>query len=85
MNAGDMLGSGTISGPEPDSLACMLEITERGSKPLKTSGGNSRVWIEDGDVVDMYARVERKEDDGQIANVGFGICSGLVRPANVSK
>jgi fumarylacetoacetase len=81
MNAGDMLGSGTISGPDPDSLACMLEITERGSKPLTTGGGNTRVWIEDGDVVDMYARIERTGDDGEVANVGFGVCSGAVRAA----
>lgn len=83
MNAGDMLGSGTISGPDPESLACMLEITERGSKPLSTVGGNTRVWIEDGDVVDMYARVERTGDDGEVANVGFGVCSGAVKPATL--
>ena len=83
MNAGDMLGSGTISGPEPDSLACMLEIAERGKKPLTTTGGKERVWIHDGDRVDMYARAERVTEDGEVANVGFGVCSGTIKPALV--
>ncbi|GHJ83663.1 hypothetical protein NliqN6_0065 [Naganishia liquefaciens] len=80
MQAGDMLGSGTISGPEPNSLACLLEITERGSKPFKTSGGQERVWLQDGDRVDMTA-VAKRTVDGENANVGFGNCSGVIKPA----
>lgn len=80
MQAGDMLGSGTISGPEPNSLACLLEITERGSKPFKTTGGQDRVWLQDGDRVDMTAAAKRTVD-GENANVGFGICSGVIKPA----
>ncbi|KAI5450884.1 hypothetical protein NCC49_002625 [Naganishia albida] len=80
MQAGDMLGSGTISGPEPKSLACLLEITERGSKPFKTTGGQERVWLQDGDRVDMIA-VAKRIVDGENANVGFGICSGVIKPA----
>lgn len=80
MQAGDMLGSGTISGPEPKSLACLLEITERGSKPFKTTGGQERVWLQDGDRVDMTA-VAKRIVDGENANVGFGICSGVIKPA----
>lgn len=80
-STGDMLGSGTISGPEPDSLACLLEITERGTKPIKTAGGGSRVWLEDGDKVDMYAQAKRTTSDGEVANVGFGVCSGTISPA----
>ncbi|KAJ9102974.1 hypothetical protein QFC19_004531 [Naganishia cerealis] len=82
MQAGDMLGSGTISGPEPKSLACLLEITERGTKPFRTSGGQERVWLQDGDRVDMTA-VAKRTVGGENGNVGFGVCSGVVKPALV--
>jgi fumarylacetoacetase len=83
MRAGDMLGSGTISGPEPTSLACLLEITERGTKPLTTAEGKEMIWLSDGDEVLMTAVASRVGEEGEPANVGFGVCTGKILPATV--
>lgn len=76
--AGDLLGSGTISGPLPDSLACLLEICERGSKPLELEGGQKRIWLQDGDEVVMKAIAQGRDGKG---SVGFGECTGAILPA----
>lgn len=87
LRAGDLLGSGTISGPSPDSLACLLEITERGAKRLTFEKGEGegqgqgtveRTWLEDGDEVGMKAMAIGKNGQG---NVGFGSCTGKILPA----
>ena len=75
MQAGDMYGSGTISGSTPDSYGSMLELTWRGSKPLKLSDGTERKFIADGDTVIMRAHAEK---DG--VRVGFGEVSTKVLP-----
>ena len=49
LEVGDLLGSGTVSGPVPDSRACLAELTERGTKPLQLPTGETRAWLEDGD------------------------------------
>lgn len=77
LQAGDMMGSGTISGPEPGSLACLLEICERGSKPLQLEGAQ-RTWLEDGDEVVMKAIAPGRDGRG---SVGFGECTGKILPA----
>ncbi|HET7488430.1 MAG TPA: fumarylacetoacetate hydrolase family protein [Acidimicrobiales bacterium] len=48
---GDLFASGTVSGPSPGSLMCLLEATERGSRPLALPDGTGRRWLEDGDTV----------------------------------
>ncbi|NET36342.1 MAG: fumarylacetoacetase [Cyanothece sp. SIO1E1] len=67
VRVGDMLASGTISGPSPDSYGSMLELSWSGSKPLTLSDGSTRTFIEDGDRVSMrgFSRKEGKR-------VGFG-------------
>jgi fumarylacetoacetase len=75
--SGDLLGSGTISGPDADSRACMAEITERGEVPVSLGSGEERRWLEDGDEVTFTARASKEG----FASIGFGECSGVVAPA----
>lgn len=74
---GDLLGTGTISGPAPDSRGCLLERTWRGSEPLSLPDGSVRRFLEDGDEVALQAHCECP---GAIP-IGFGRCSGVVLPA----
>ncbi|MBI1225716.1 MAG: fumarylacetoacetase [Bacteroidetes bacterium] len=76
MNIGDLCGSGTISGPTPDSFGSMLELTWRGSKPLKLSDGTERKFINDGDTVVMRGWGERNG-----IRIGFGEATGKVLPS----
>jgi fumarylacetoacetase len=73
---GDLIGSGTVSGPSDDSLGCLLEITRRGAKPIHLPTGEMRSFLEDGDEVTLRGFCER---DG-FARIGFGECRGLVLP-----
>lgn len=74
---GDILGTGTISGPTPESRGCLLERTWRGSEPLTLPDGSVRRFLEDGDELTLAARCSR---DGAVP-IGFGRCSGVVLPA----
>jgi len=76
MKPGDLLASGTISGPEPSSFGSMLELSWRGSKPVPLSDGGERKFLQDGDTVIMTGVCK-----GQGYNVGFGSVEGLVLPA----
>lgn len=76
VRSGDMMGSGTISGPTKDSFGSMLELTWRGQNPIKLKDGSERKFINDGDTVIMRGYCEK---DG--LRIGFGKCSGKVLPA----
>ncbi len=76
MRVGDLLASGTISGPTPDSYGSMLEISWRGSKSVKMNDGSERKFINDGDTVIMRGWCEK---DG--VRIGFGEANGKVLPA----
>lgn len=78
INVGDMCASGTISGPTPESYGSMLELSWRGTKPLKLKDGSERKFINDGDTVIM--RAYGLTENG--IKIGFGDCSGKVLPAN---
>lgn len=78
INAGDMLASGTISGPTPDSFGSMLELTWRGAKPIKLPGGAERKFIADGDTIAIQGYATYP--DGNL-RIGFGEVSGKVLPA----
>ena len=67
VNSGDMMGSGTISGPTEDSYGSMLELTWRGEKPIKMKDGTKRKFINDNDTVIMRGYCEN--DD---VRIGFG-------------
>ncbi len=75
LRPGDLLASGTISGPSPDSRGCLLELTWRGTKPLALSSGETRRFLEDGDRVTMTAWCQ-----GAGYRVGFGEVTGVVLP-----
>ncbi|WP_378173030.1 fumarylacetoacetase [Aquimarina sp. SS2-1] len=75
VNSGDMMGSGTISGPTPDSYGSMLELSWRGEKPVQLNEGGSRKFIEDNDTVIMRGHCEK---DG--VRIGFGEVSTKLLP-----
>jgi fumarylacetoacetase len=77
LRPGDLLGSGTISGPAPDARGCLLELTARGANPVRLPDGEERRFLEDGDEIILRGWCER---DGY-ARIGFGECSGIVVPA----
>jgi fumarylacetoacetase len=76
INVGDMMASGTISGPTPDSFGSMLELSWRGTKPLKMKDGSERKFINDNDTVIMRGYCEKKG-----VRIGFGECAAKVLPA----
>ncbi len=76
LQSGDLLGSGTISGPTPDSRGSMLEITWRGSQPITLPNGEERRFLEDGDRVIMRGGCR-----GAHYRIGFGELRGTVLPA----
>ncbi len=76
VNAGDMMGSGTISGPTKDSFGSMLELTWRGQNPITLSDGTERKFINDHDTVIMRAYSEN-----ETVRIGFGECVGKILPA----
>lgn len=73
---GDLLASGTISGPDPDSFGSMLELSWKGSKTVDLGGGETRTFLKDGDEVTLTGYCE-----GNGYRVGFGPCAGTILPA----
>ncbi|MFM0257228.1 fumarylacetoacetase [Paraburkholderia sediminicola] len=76
VRVGDLMGSGTISGPTADSCGSLLESTWNGQRPLTLPSGNNRTFLQDGDEV-----VLRGWCQGDGYRVGFGTCSGKVLAA----
>ncbi len=77
LRPGDLLASGTVSGPEPASRGCLMELTWRGSEPLELPTGEARSFLEDGDEVILSGCCEREG----FARIGFGECRGRVEAA----
>ena len=75
MNVGDLLGSGTISGPDKDSRGSLLELSWGGKEPFPIAGG-IRSFIEDNDTLTLRGHAQ-----GQGYRIGFGACVGKVLPA----
>ena len=75
VNSGDMMGSGTISGPTEDSFGSMLELTWKGEKPIKMKDGSERKFIEDYDTIIMRGHCEN--DD---VRIGFGQVKTQILP-----
>lgn len=73
LQPGDLLASGTISGPTEDSRGCMLELTWRGANPLQLSSGETRKWLEDGDTLSITGWCQ-----GDGYRIGFGTVNGRV-------
>lgn len=77
LQPGDLLGSGTLSGPRPEQAGSMLELSQGGRQPLTLPNGEQRRFLEDGDTLTLRARCER----AGAVTIGFGECSGTVMPA----
>jgi fumarylacetoacetase len=75
--AGDLLGTGTLSGPEPQQAGSLIELTAGGKQPLQLPNGQTRTFLEDGDAITLRAACQRPG----IRRLGFGECRGLVAPA----
>jgi len=80
LRTGDLIASGTVSGPSPDALGCLLELTQRGANPLSLPTGETRKFLEDGDEVIMRGYL----GGGSRPKIGFGECRGLILPAIAS-
>jgi len=76
MRVGDLLGSGTISGPVKESRGSLLELSWGGKEPLALPGGIVRSFLEDGDTLTLRGACR---GDGHV--IGFGACSGTILPA----
>ena len=76
MNAGDLLGSGTISGPEKSQRGSLLELSWGGKEPIPLADGSSRSFVEDGDTLTLTGHAQ-----GDGFRIGFGSCTGKIRPA----
>ncbi|MFZ6687768.1 fumarylacetoacetase [Undibacterium sp. SXout11W] len=77
LNPGDLLGSGTQSGPAPEEAGSLLELTEGGKKSIALSNGEQRVFMEDGDAIIMRGWAQKEG----AARVGFGEVMGTLLPA----
>ncbi len=77
INVGDLMGSGTISGPDPSEYGSMMELTWRGTKPITLKDGSQRKFVNDFDTLTFRGYCEK---DGM--RVGFGDCTAKVLPAN---
>ncbi|WP_187429249.1 hypothetical protein ROLI_029250 [Roseobacter fucihabitans] len=76
MRVGDLLGSGTISGPEKGNRGSLLELSWAGKEPLILDTGETRSFLEDGDTLTLRGRAI-----GDGYKIGFGECAGTLRPA----
>ena len=77
LRPGDLIGSGTVSGPQKQNRGCLLEITRRGADPLQLPTGETRSFLEDGDEVILKGWCEASG----FRRIGLGECRGRVLPA----
>jgi fumarylacetoacetase len=77
LRAGDLFGTGTLSGPDADQAGSLLELSQGGKKPIHLSNGETRSFLEDGDCIVFRGYCERNG----ARRIGFGECRGTVLPA----
>jgi fumarylacetoacetase len=77
LQSGDLLGTGTLSGPETHQAGSLLELSEGGRKPIRLANGETRTFLEDGDCIILRGYCEREG----ARRIGFGECRGTVLPA----
>jgi fumarylacetoacetase len=75
LRPGDLLATGTVSGPTPDAFGCLLELTRRGAAPITLPTGERRSFLEDGDEITLRGYCVR---DGAV-RIGLGECRGEVK------
>ena len=81
LSSGDLLGTGTLSGPTSEQSGSLLELNQGGKQVLTLSSGETRTWLEDGDTVTLRGYCERPG----VRRIGFGDCSGTVLAARPGK
>ena len=74
LQSGDLLGSGTLSGPRPGEAGSLLELSAGGRQPITLPNGERRGFLEDGDTLILAGHCER----AGVRRIGFGLCSGTV-------
>ena len=74
LTTGDLLGTGTLSGPQPDQAGSLLELSHGGKVPVELPSGEMRRFLEDGDEVWLVGRCAA---DGYVS-IGFGACRARV-------
>jgi fumarylacetoacetase len=74
LRPGDLLGSGTVSGPADEARGCLLELTRNGAEPIQLPTGETRNFLEDGDEVILRGYCEREG----FVKIGFGECRGRI-------
>ncbi|MET4575873.1 fumarylacetoacetase [Ottowia thiooxydans] len=77
LQPGDLLGTGTLSGPSLDQACALIELTSGGKNPVQLPNGESRTWLEDGDTVILRGWCEKPGT----TRIGFGECVGTVLPS----
>jgi fumarylacetoacetase len=80
MRSGDLLASGTVSGPTKSERGCLLELTWRGAEPLTLPSGETRAFLEDGDLVELAGWCSAPG----FRRIGFGTARGVVLPAQLA-
>lgn len=75
---GDILGTGTLSGPAKESRACLVELNWNNTEDVHLRNGKTRRFLEDGDKVTLRGYAEKNG-----IRVGFGECTGVIMPANL--
>jgi fumarylacetoacetase len=76
MRCGDLLGSGTISGPTADEFGSLMELSRGGRAPVSLDDGEKRAFVEDGDTITLRGHAK-----GDGYRIGFGNCTGTILPA----
>jgi fumarylacetoacetase len=79
LRPGDVIGSGTVSGPERENRGCLLELTWKGTEPVRLPDEEERTFLEDGDELTLTGYCERPG----VTRIGLGTCRGIVTPAVV--
>jgi fumarylacetoacetase len=79
LRSGDLLASGTVSGPDEGSRGCLLELTSRGQNPITLANGEQRKFLEDGDEIILRGFC----DGNGFRRIGLGQCKGRILPAVV--
>jgi fumarylacetoacetase len=83
MRPGDLIATGTLSGPSRRELGCLLEATVNGTDPYEMPAVSSedvlvRAYLQDGDIIEFRAQAD---DESGLGKVGFGTCAGQVLPS----
>ena len=77
LNPGDLLGTGTISGPTRDAFGSLIELSSGGREPIALPGGETRAFLEDGDALTLSGYASARG----FRTIGFGACEGVIQPA----